>query len=66
VYCSSAGGNVSIESHGDDDAGWGKLLTDPPEVSGNCTSRDIWAREGEMDKGMRILRISIFDTSADL
>jgi hypothetical protein len=34
--------NVSVESHGDDDAGWGKLLTHPPELSVNPTSRVIW------------------------
>jgi hypothetical protein len=33
---------VSMESHGDDDAGWGELLTHPPELSGNPTGRDIW------------------------
>jgi hypothetical protein len=35
--------NVSVESHGDDDddAGWGKLLARPRELSGNPTSRDI-------------------------
>jgi hypothetical protein len=34
-----------MESHGDDnndDTGWGKLLTHPPELSGNPPSRDIW------------------------
>jgi hypothetical protein len=40
----------------DDDAGWGKLLSCPPELSGNPTSRDIWERVG---MGVRILLISI-------
>jgi hypothetical protein len=48
-----------MESHGDDDAGWGKLLTRPPELSGNPTSRDIWERVGEMDEAVRILPKSI-------
>jgi hypothetical protein len=42
----------------DNDAGWGKLLTHPPELSGNPTNRDIWERFGGMD-GVRILHISI-------
>jgi hypothetical protein len=33
--------NMSMDSHGDD-AGWGKLLTHPPELFGTPTSRDIW------------------------
>jgi hypothetical protein len=37
----------------------GKLLTCPPEISGNPTSRDIWKLVGGMDEGVRILRISI-------
>jgi hypothetical protein len=50
---------VSVESHGgDDDAGWGKLLPHPPELSGNATSRVIWERVGGMDE-VRILSISI-------
>jgi hypothetical protein len=50
-----------MESHGDDDhASWGKLLTCPPELSGNVTSRDIWERGGGGKvKGVRILYISI-------
>jgi hypothetical protein len=49
---------MSIERNGDDDdAGWGKLLTHPPELSGNPTSRDIWEKVGGMDKGVRILPI---------
>jgi hypothetical protein len=43
----------------DDDVGWGKLLTRPPELSSNPTSRDIWERVKGMDEGVRILRISI-------
>jgi hypothetical protein len=48
---------MSMERNGDDDAGWGKLLTHPPELSGNPTSRDIWGKVGGMDKGVRILPI---------
>jgi hypothetical protein len=48
-----------MESHGDDDAGGGKLLTRAPELSGNATSRDIWKQVGGMDEGVRILPISI-------
>jgi hypothetical protein len=51
---------VSMESHGDDDgADCGTLLTLQPELSDSTTSRDIWERVGGMDKGVRILRISI-------
>jgi hypothetical protein len=61
---------VSVESHNDeddddDDTSWGKLLTRPAELYGNRTSRDIWERVGGMDEGVRISRISIFDTSTD-
>jgi len=45
---------VSVESHEDDDAGWGKLLTHPPELSGNPISRDIWEKVEGMDKEVRI------------
>jgi hypothetical protein len=58
--------NESMQSLRDDDTGWGKLLTCPPELSGNPTSRDIWKRVGGMDKEMIISRISIFDTSVDI
>jgi hypothetical protein len=58
--------NVSMESHGDDYAGQGKSLTLPSNICGNPTSRDIWEQVGGMDKGVRILHISIFDTSTDL
>jgi hypothetical protein len=36
--------NVAVYSQGDDDgdAGWVKLLTRSPELSGSPTSRDIW------------------------
>jgi hypothetical protein len=58
---------VNVESHGDDDdAGWGKLLTLIPELSGNSTSRDIWERVGGMFEGVRILPISIRDTPTAL
>jgi hypothetical protein len=50
---------VSVEGHGGDDAGWGKLLTRPPELSGNPTNRDSWERVGGMAEGVRILHISI-------
>jgi hypothetical protein len=57
---------VSVKIHGDkDDAGWGKLLTRSPELSGIPTSRDIWERIGGMD-GVRISLINIFDTSTDI
>jgi hypothetical protein len=52
---------VSVESRSgddDDDTGWEKLLTRPPELSSNPTSRDIWERVGGMD-GVRIFPISI-------
>jgi hypothetical protein len=49
-----------MESHSgdDDDDGKGKLLTCPPELSGNPTSRAIWERVGGMDEGVRILHIT--------
>jgi hypothetical protein len=50
---------MSVESHGDDASDWEKLLTRPPELSGNTTSRDIWERVGEIHEGVRILAISI-------
>jgi hypothetical protein len=50
-----------MENRGDD-TGWRKRLTRPPELSGNPTSRDIWERVEEMDEGVGILYISIFDT----
>jgi hypothetical protein len=56
---------VNIESHSNDDAIWGKLLTHPPELSGIPTSRVIWEQVGGMDKGVRILPISISNTSRD-
>jgi hypothetical protein len=58
AYCSSPGWYVSVDSHGDDDAGWGKLLTRPPELSVIPPSRDIWERVGRMDEGVKILLIS--------
>jgi hypothetical protein len=57
---------VNVESHGDGNAGRGKLLTRPLELSGNPTSRDIWERVEGMDEGVRTSGISIFDTSTDL
>jgi hypothetical protein len=56
---------VSVESHGDggggddDDAGWGKAVIRPLELSGNCTGRDMWQRVGQRDERVKILRISI-------
>jgi hypothetical protein len=47
---------VSADSHGYDDAGWGKLAC-LRELSGNPASRNIWERVGGMDEGVRILRI---------
>jgi hypothetical protein len=52
--------NVSVESHDDD--GWEKLLTRPPELSGNLTTRDIWERVGGMYEGVTISHICIFDS----
>jgi hypothetical protein len=43
---------VSMEGHGGDETSWGKLLTHPPELSGNPTSRDIWEWVGGMHKGV--------------
>jgi hypothetical protein len=40
---------MSVESHGDVDAGWEKLLTRTPEFSGSHTSRVIWERVGRME-----------------
>jgi hypothetical protein len=39
-------------AHGDD-TGWENLLTRPPELSDNPTSRDVWERVGGMDEGVR-------------
>jgi hypothetical protein len=43
---------VRVEGHGDVDAGWGKLLTLPSELSGNATSRHLGAsiRNGGRDE----------------
>jgi hypothetical protein len=41
---------MSVKGRGDKDAGLGKLLTRPPELSGHPTSRDIWERLGGMDE----------------
>jgi hypothetical protein len=46
-----------VESHGDDDVGWGKLLIRPPELSGNPSSRVIWEQVRGMDEKARILPI---------
>jgi hypothetical protein len=54
-----------MENHVDEDASVGNFLIRPPELSGNPTSRDMWEKVGEMD-GVRILLISICDTSTDL
>jgi hypothetical protein len=48
---------VSVESHGDHNAGCEKLLTHPPECSGNHTSRVIWEQVQGMDEGVRIFSI---------
>jgi hypothetical protein len=48
AYCSSPVWCVSMESHGEDDAGWRLLLTRQPELSG---------KGGGMDEGVRILPI---------
>jgi hypothetical protein len=44
----------------------GKLMTRPTELSVSPTSKDIWERVGGIDEGVRILRLSIWDTSTDL
>jgi hypothetical protein len=49
----------------DDNAGWGKLLTRPPEFSGSATSRVIWEQVGGIDEWVGIFHISIWDTSAN-
>jgi hypothetical protein len=41
AYCSSPWWYVSVVSHGEDDAGWGKPLTHEPEVAENPTSRHL-------------------------
>jgi hypothetical protein len=46
----SCGGGVGD----DDDAGRGKLLTNPPELSGSPTSRIIWEQVGGIEEGVRI------------
>jgi hypothetical protein len=56
---------VSVESHADDDSGWGKLLIRPPELSSNPSIRVIWERVRGLNEGVRILHISILDTSKD-
>jgi hypothetical protein len=38
---------VNLKSNGDDDAGWGKLLTPPLGLSGSPTSTDIWGKKEE-------------------
>jgi hypothetical protein len=48
---------MGMVSH--DDAGWGKLLTHPPELSGNPTGRDIWEQIQGMDEGMTIFPVSV-------
>jgi hypothetical protein len=57
---------VSVESLGGDDSDRGKLLTRPPELSGNPTCTDAWKRVEEVDEKVRISHISVFDTSTDL
>jgi hypothetical protein len=54
-----------VGSHGDDDASWRQLLTRPPELSGNLTSRDIWKQVGEMDEEKECCVFSIFYTLKD-
>jgi hypothetical protein len=41
--------NVSTKSHGANDAGWGKFLPRPSELSGNPISRNIWEQAGGMN-----------------
>jgi hypothetical protein len=55
---------VSAENHGgedddgDDDAGWRELLTPPPKLPGNSTSRDIWEEVRGMDEREFCLSVS--------
>jgi hypothetical protein len=49
----------------DDDTGWEKLLTCPPEFSGNPTSRDIWDWVGGMDEEVRNLPCKYFVQTCD-
>jgi hypothetical protein len=39
-----------MESHGDDDESWRKLLTRPTDLYDNPTSKDIWERVGGTDE----------------
>jgi hypothetical protein len=48
---------MGMESHGDGDASWGKLLTRPPALCNSPISRDIWEQVGGTDEGVRILRV---------
>jgi hypothetical protein len=47
----SRGGGGGGGGDDDDDSSWGKLLTCPPELSGNPTSRDIWEQVRGMNEG---------------
>jgi hypothetical protein len=51
---------VTVDSHGDEDVGWGKPLTRPLQLSGNPESRDIWERVGEIGEGVRISRVRLY------
>jgi hypothetical protein len=64
VYCTSPGWYVSMESHGGDDVGWDNSW--PVHQSSLAVlPADIW-KVREMDEGLRILPMSIWDTSRDL
>jgi hypothetical protein len=51
---------MNMEGHGDDDSGWGKLLTRPPELSCDPISRVTWKKVGGMKEKARILPFKRF------
>jgi hypothetical protein len=54
--CCGGGGG---DDDDDDDAICGKLLTRPPELSYNPTSRVIWEQVGGMDEGVEYVKGSL-------
>jgi hypothetical protein len=51
---------MSMDKHGDDNAGRGKPLTRPPELSGNATSRVVWNQVGGMDERSKDFALQAF------